>query len=298
MGDQQLFDAFYYAHSCGRPYARDDEWLRFFGSIADRIRADFPAVADAGAGSAAGAAAQPPRVLDAGCAMGLLVEALVARGIDAHGLDISEYAISQAAPSVAGRCRVGSLTSPLDGLYDLIVCIEVLEHMPPGEARAALANICAHTDDVLFSSSPIDFGESTHVNVQPPEAWAEAFAREGFLRDLDYDASFITAWAVRFRRRAEPAPRIVRDYERAASRLMIERNELRQQVLQFDRQVQTEAAEAPKLRVQLARANEDLLAAQQRIAALDDTVRHMESSLFWRLRQVWTSIRGVFGERQ
>lgn len=281
MGDKATFDAFYYAHSCGRPYARDEEWLRFFGGIADRIAADIA----------------PRRVLDAGCAMGLLVEALVARGIDAHGVDISEYAIAQAAPALAGRCRVGSLTTPLDAQYDLVVCIEVLEHMPADEARLALTNICAHASDVLFSSSPTDFGETTHVNVQPPEAWAEAFAREGFLRDLDYDASYITPWAVRFRRRTEPPPRIVREYERAAARLMIERNELRQQVVHFDRQVQSEAAGAPALREELARVNTALQAAQQRIAVLDDRVRHMETSAFWRLRHVWTSIRGLFGGR-
>ena len=289
MGDKATFDAFYYAHSCGRPYARDDEWLRFFGGIADRIKADIkPASAEA-------TAARPARVLDAGCAMGLLVEALVARGIDAHGVDISEYAISQAAPAVAGRCRAVSLTTPLDGRYDLIVCIEVLEHMPPAEAQTALVNICAHTDDVLFSSSPTDFGETTHVNVRPPEEWAEAFAREGFLRDLDYDASYITPWAVRYRRRSEPIPRVVREYERVTARLMIERNELRQQVLQFDRQVQKEADDAPRLRVELARVNEELLAAQRRIAALDETVGHMEASAFWRLRNVWRAIRGLGG---
>src|SRR4030095_2109935 len=113
----------------------------------------------------------------------------------------------QAPAAIRDRLRVASLTAPLDGRYDLIVCIEVLEHMPPAEAKAALANICAHTDDVLFSSSPTDFGETTHLNVQPPEAWAEAFAREGLLRDLDYDASYITPWAVRYRRRRESIPR-------------------------------------------------------------------------------------------
>jgi SAM-dependent methyltransferase len=282
MVERPTFDAYYYAHSCGRPYARDEEWLRFFGRIADRIKADTAA----------------NRVLDAGCAMGLLVEALVERGIDAHGVDISDYAIGQAAPAVRDRVRVASLTAPLDGRYDLIVCIEVLEHMPPDEARVALANICAHTDDVLFSSSPTDFGETTHVNVQPPEAWAEGFAREGLLRDLDYDASYITPWAVRYRRRSEPVPRVVREYERAAARLAIERNELRQQVVAFDRHVQSEAADAPRLRAELARANEALLAAQQRIAVLDDTVRHMEASVFWRLRNVWRAIRNLGGGGQ
>ena len=278
MGDQPTFDAYYYAHSCGRPYARDAEWLRFFGTVADRI-----------------AESKPARVLDAGCAMGLLVEALVERGIDAHGIDISDYAISQAAPAIRDRVRVGSLTTPLDGRYDLIVCIEVLEHMPPADARVALASLCRHADDIIFSSSPTDFGETTHVNVQPPEAWAEAFAREGLLRDLDYDASYITPWAVRYRRRSESIPRVVREYERVTARLMIERNELRQQVLQFDRQVQKEAEDAPRLRLELARVNEELLAAQRRMAALDDTVRHMEASAFWRLRNVWRAIRGLGG---
>lgn len=286
MAEPPAFDAYYYAHSCGRPYARDAEWLRFFGTVADRIKADvFTATTPD----------RQPRVLDAGCAIGLLVEALVERGIDARGIDISDYAVSQAAPAVRDRVRVGSLTTPLAERYDLIVCIEVLEHMAPEEAGVALANLCAHTNDVLFSSSPTDFGETTHVNVQPPEAWAEAFAREGLLRDLDYDASYVTPWAVRYRRRREPIPRIVREYERTAARLSIERNELRQQVLQFDRHVRMEAAEAPRLRAELARVNEALLAAQQRIAALDDTVRHMEASVFWRLRTVWRSIRGLGG---
>ena len=106
MADQPVFDAYYYAHSCGRPYGRDEEWLRFFAGIADRIVADMK-------GSDRGQT--PFRVLDAGCAMGLLVEALVARGVDAHGVDISAYAIAQAAPEVRNRCHVGSLTTTLDG---------------------------------------------------------------------------------------------------------------------------------------------------------------------------------------
>jgi len=280
MTQGSAFDAWYYQHCCGRPYARDEQWLRFFAGIADRIAADIPTSAEATVGRGL-------KVLDAGCAMGLLVEALRARGVDAEGLDISEYAIGKVEGPARGHCRVASLTDELPARYDLIVCIEVLEHMPAADAQTALTNMCRHTDDVLFSSSPFDLAEATHVNVLPPEGWAELFAREGFLRDLDYDASYITPWAVRYRRRREAVPRVVREYERAAARLAIERNELRQQVQAFDREVQADAAEAPKLRAELARVNEELLAAQKRIAALNDTVTHMEQSVFWRLRQLF-----------
>ena len=99
--------------------------------------------------------------------------------------------------------------------------------MTAREGEAAIANICRHTDDVLFSSSPSDHREPSHVNVQPPEYWAEQFARHGFYRDVDFDASFLTAWAVRFRRSREPLPRIIRNYERQFAALAAARNEAR-----------------------------------------------------------------------
>src|SRR5690242_6887663 len=80
MGSQAgatAYDAYYYATSCGRPYQRDDVWLRLFDVIADRIVREL----------------RPQSVLDAGCAMGFLVEGLRRRGVEAFGFDISEYAI-------------------------------------------------------------------------------------------------------------------------------------------------------------------------------------------------------------
>ena len=207
-----LFDAHYFATGCGRPYTRDEEWLRFFSDIAERIVADM----------------QPQSVLDAGCALGFLVECLHDRGVEAHGVDISEYAISHVREDVADRCWVGSLGDPLPRRYDLIVSIEVLEHMPPAEADRAITHFCQSSDDILFSSTPLDYKEATHLNVRMPEAWAEQFARHGFFRDVDYDASYITPWAVRFRRQAEPTHRLVRNYERRFWELWKERVDLRQ----------------------------------------------------------------------
>jgi SAM-dependent methyltransferase len=272
------FDAWYFATSCGRPYGRDPEWRAFFATIADRIVADIA----------------PKRVLDAGCAMGLLVEALRERGVEAWGIDISEYAIASVHPSVREFCRIGSIAVDLSERFDLIVSIEVLEHMAPDAADAALANIARHADDVLFSSSPADYTEATHVNVKPPEAWAERFARQGLLRDLDFDASFITPWAARFRRRDITIPRLVLEYERAFARADLERRELRAQVLKWDRQVQADAAEAPKLREQLSAVGSQLAAAQTDLAIARDRIFHMERSRFWKLRTLWTSFLGLF----
>lgn len=198
MSDADLYDARYFATGCGRSYRRDEEWLSFFGSIADHIMRDI----------------RPSTVLDVGCAMGFLVEALRQRGAEAFGVDISEYAIRKAHPDIQPYCWVGSMTDPFPQKYDLIVCIEVLEHLPHRKAEQAVENLCRHSDDVLFSSNPLDYKEATHFNVQPPEYWAKLFARQGFFRDVDFDASFITPWAARFRKTHEPVARVVAAYER------------------------------------------------------------------------------------
>jgi GT2 family glycosyltransferase/glycosyltransferase involved in cell wall biosynthesis/SAM-dependent methyltransferase len=206
------YDAYYYAHGCGTPYQRDDAWLAFFASVADRI------VADIG----------PRSVLDVGCAFGFLVEALRARGVEAYGIDISPYAIGCVHPDVAPFCRVARATDSLDRDYDLVVSIEVLEHMPPREAAETVANICARTADVLFSSTPFDFAELTHVNVQPPPYWAALFARAGFVHDLDFDATFIAPWTMRLRRADADLPRVVATYERRIWQLDQERQARRE----------------------------------------------------------------------
>lgn len=212
----KLYDAHYFGTYGGLPYTRDEpHWARFFGEIADRICTEI----------------RPRTVLDAGCAMGFLVEQLRQRGVEGYGLDISEYALEQVPPEIKGYCWQGSVVDPFPGRYDLIVCIEVLEHLQPRDAERALANLCAHSDDVLFSSTAVDYHEATHFNVHPPEYWAELFAHRGFMRDVDFDATVVTPWAARFRRTDEPPARTIGAYERRLWRLEQENQVLRARVI-------------------------------------------------------------------
>jgi hypothetical protein len=216
-----IFDAYYYAHGCGLPYGRTEHYLRFFNRVADRIQAEI----------------QPATVLDAGCAMGLLVECLRNRNVQAWGIDLSEFAIQNAHPDVRPFLWVGSICEPFPQKYDLIVTIEVFEHLLPDQAEQAAAVLCQHTGDILFSSTPYDYVEATHLNVQPPEYWAELFASHGFVRDVDFDAGFITPWAARYRRSQDPLHRIVRGYERRFWNLWKENQDLRQYNLELRNQL-------------------------------------------------------------
>jgi SAM-dependent methyltransferase len=194
------YGGYYYRTYRGAPYERSELWLAAMRAIADGIVRECD---------------RPRTVLDVGCAYGLLVEALRAKGIEAFGLDHSPHAIAQVDESVRAYCWVGSVLEPIRERYDLIVCNEVIEHLPPGDADAAIERICAAADDVLFASTPDHFDDATHLNVRPVEYWAAAFARHGFLRDLDFDGSaFAPPWAARFRKRTAPTASVVSGYER------------------------------------------------------------------------------------
>ena len=217
------YDKYYYSHGCGINYERNEHWLNFFYNIASKVVKDINCRS----------------ILDAGCAMGFLVEGFRNLGVEAWGIDISEYAISQVHENIKDYCTVGSISEDLSRKYDLIICIEVIEHLSPLEAEQAIENFCKHTNDIIFSSTPFDYKEATHFNVQPPEYWVELFAQYGFFRDVDFDGSFITPWTIRFRKRKEPLKRIVREYERKFWLLWQENVETRRLLLEMRNQIST-----------------------------------------------------------
>jgi SAM-dependent methyltransferase len=265
---EQQYDAAYYAHyfSGGDrvAYERNEQWLGFFGTVAARIAADIA----------------PASALDVGCAHGFLVEALRDRGVDAKGFDVSDFAISQVREDVRPHCWVGSALDPIRGHYDLVTCIEVLEHLEEKDADLAVGNICAVTDDVIFTSTPTDYREETHVNVRPPEYWAGLFARHGFARDLGFDGSFLAWWGMRFRRTRDPWHRLAVDYEREWWRLKQEARERNSVVLsQLDRQNELEGrleALAASNQVATARVTEVEEALQERVDQLIEKDREVQ----------------------
>lgn len=166
-------------------YARDNpKWLQFFGRIADELVRRL----------------NPRTVLDVGCAKGFLVESLRDRGVEAYGVDISEYAIQEVRSDIRPYCTVGSAINFIKRDYDLITCIEVCEHMREAEVQETLRQLTAHSDTVLFSSTPSNFAEPTHINVHPIIDWLRLFGQFSFAADESFDTSFFAHQAILFRR--------------------------------------------------------------------------------------------------
>lgn len=186
----EIYNEAYYHSGCGPiPYEEPEHWVAFFSRIADRIVEDL----------------HPQTVLDAGCAMGYLVAALRDRGVDAYGIDISNYAISKVREDIRPYCVVGALNEPLDHTvlpkkFDLVTSVEVLEHMSEDDGKKAITTLCDLTNCIIFSSTPDDTTEPTHINVQQREYWARMFAQNGFMDDLTYRPTYLTEYASCFRR--------------------------------------------------------------------------------------------------
>jgi GT2 family glycosyltransferase/2-polyprenyl-3-methyl-5-hydroxy-6-metoxy-1,4-benzoquinol methylase/predicted Zn-dependent protease len=174
-----------YGSKSGVPYEREQPvWRKHFlalaRTLADRYR--------------------PKTVLDVGCAKGFLVENLRDLGVEASGVDFSLYAISQVRDDIKPFCRVAGGTEPIEGQFDLITCIEVAEHMTEADAKAMIKEFCRHTDQVIFSSTPDEFDEPTHINLHPAEYWIDLFQKEGFFPDKSFEPGFVTPQALRFLR--------------------------------------------------------------------------------------------------
>lgn len=272
---EQDYGAWYYANYSGKPYDTGDRrWRDFFDLVADRLVQLLA----------------PATALDAGCAMGILVGSLRARGVDAEGIDLSPYAIEHGDPRADGRLRTGPLEQPLGRRYDVICCIEVLEHVDAGQVEQVIGNLCSATDVVLLSSTPDDFNEGTHVNVRPPSYWLALFADHGFHRRFDVDASFVSPQAVLLQRQPLAPRQLIAEYETRLWDLMRENRGTRVALMNRDRELAT-AVDVGALRGDLARARERADAAE----ALLCQARSEADAAHRRLRAVQQSQEYRFG---
>jgi hypothetical protein len=65
--------------------------------------------------------------------------------------------------------------------FDLVLSLEVAEHLKPSAAEGFVRSLARHGDLILFSAAIPHQGGVSHLNEQFADYWAELFAKAGFL---------------------------------------------------------------------------------------------------------------------
>jgi len=124
---------------------------------------------------------EPKNVLSLGCGLGFDVERFVQLGIDVTGIEITKDAIANSPAS--NKIVWGSATDLSkfsDNFFDIVVSLELLEHLPPELTEQTISEIkrvgCRRGILTIGRGTQ----DPTHINLRPKEEWIK------LLSPIDY----------------------------------------------------------------------------------------------------------------
>jgi ubiquinone/menaquinone biosynthesis C-methylase UbiE len=137
------------------------------------------------------------RILDVGCAKGFLVKDLltVCPGLEAFGIDVSEYALTHCEPEVIGRLHLGNAAKlpfpdksfkavvSLNTLHnlerpELIRALQEIERLAPGRSFVQVDSYLTPEQKDLFMAWVLTANYHDY-----PEGWIKLFKQAGYTGD-------------------------------------------------------------------------------------------------------------------
>jgi len=129
---------------------------------------------------------RPSSLLDVGCGLGTWLKTAQAFGVsDVQGIEgqwVDANAL-EVAPELVQTCDLEKGFA-LGRRFDLVICLEVAEHLAESAADTFIASLVRHGPAVLFSAAIPSQGGHHHVNERFLPYWVTKFAAHGF-RPID-----------------------------------------------------------------------------------------------------------------
>ncbi|HEY4517498.1 MAG TPA: class I SAM-dependent methyltransferase [Candidatus Paceibacterota bacterium] len=126
---------------------------------------------------------QPKSILDVGCGTGAFLSVFKETGSnEVFGVD-GPWVSREERRVPDDSFQVANLEEPLElhRTFDLVVSVEVAEHISEAAAKTFVKSLTQHGDIVLFSAAIPHQGGTHHINEQWPSYWVQLFAEEGYV---------------------------------------------------------------------------------------------------------------------
>ena len=144
---------------------------------------------------------RPESVLDVGCGTGVWLKAFEEVGVNDYlGVDgdfVDRKLLKIPHKTFSAYDLTKELT--LNRKYDLVISLEVAEHLPKQAADVFVKTLVQHGDVILFSAAIPGQGGQNHLNEQWPDYWMEKFFSHGFyfhdmIRPLIWNNDKVDYW--------------------------------------------------------------------------------------------------------
>ncbi len=143
------------------------------------------------------------RILDIGCAKGFMVRMLREYGVEAYGVDVSEYAINNVPSDIRLYLRVANVengTLPFqDGFFDFVVSMSTFEHLRLEQMSLTLKEIqrILKPDGMVIMNVPSpsnrkEAKKPEHITLLKKNDWILLFEKSGFNFDSRLSKLFDT----------------------------------------------------------------------------------------------------------
>jgi SAM-dependent methyltransferase len=125
---------------------------------------------------------KPKSILDVGCGIGTWLKVFEDYGVrDFLGID-GDFVDRTMLKISESNFYPQDLTKHwyLGRKFDLVICLEVAEHLPKQAADSFVKALVEHGDIIVFSAAVPGQGGQNHINEQWPSYWQDKFSKYGY----------------------------------------------------------------------------------------------------------------------